>query len=290
MGRGDSTEGRIAGALIDISDADNEAPWDRYTEGTGNVWSTFTRHVSGTLAQFWAQRAADGFNTTDAGASADLFQNTVDYTFRDPLGNYLTLGRPTPVPSHAFSFNTTTSYWSVTAVRPPAGADYDLTLFDDRALSQPLGASLSAGSSVDFVAVDTNRRPAGDYFPRVNRFSGTGAYQMELAQGSATLTTTPQSVTMGAQEVVAVRDVYLAAGQSVTLRVATSNPGQDPELLLMGSDQATAATWVRPRAAAAASSVLAGPGATEQIVYTAPTTGWYGLVLVKTRLGPGPTP
>jgi hypothetical protein len=194
------------------------------------VWSTFTRHVSGTLAQFWAQRAADGFNTTDAGASADLFQNTVDYTFRDPLGNYLTLGRPTPVPSHAFSFNTTTSYWSVTAVRPPAGADYDLTLFDDRALSQPLGASLSAGSSVDFVAVDTNRRPAGDYFPRVNRFSGTGAYQMELAQGSATLTTTPQSVTMGAQE------VGFHPGRRRGRRSRRRGPPGDPVVVRRGSE------------------------------------------------------
>jgi hypothetical protein len=77
---GDTTEGRVAGALIDISDFNNEATWDVYGEGApGNVWTTFSNHVSGTFAQFWSQRAADGFNVSDPGALTSVFQNTIDY-------------------------------------------------------------------------------------------------------------------------------------------------------------------------------------------------------------------
>jgi hypothetical protein len=77
---GDTTEGRVAGALIDISDFNNEPSWDVYGEGApGNIWTTFSNHVSGTFAQFWSQRASDGFNVSDPGALTSLYQNTIDY-------------------------------------------------------------------------------------------------------------------------------------------------------------------------------------------------------------------
>jgi hypothetical protein len=77
---GDTTEGRVAGALIDISDSNNEPTWDVYGEGApGAIWTTFSNHVSGTFAQFWGQRASDGFNVSDPGALTSVFQNTIDY-------------------------------------------------------------------------------------------------------------------------------------------------------------------------------------------------------------------
>jgi hypothetical protein len=79
---GDTVEGRVAGAMIDISDSTNEAPHDRWAEGApGNLWTTFTRHKSNTFAEFWQQRAADGFNVADSGARACLYQNTINYGF-----------------------------------------------------------------------------------------------------------------------------------------------------------------------------------------------------------------
>lgn len=77
---GDTVEGRVAGSLIDISDNNNEATWDVYGEGApGAIWTTFSGHVSGTLAQFWSHRTSDGFNVSDPGALTCLFQNTIDY-------------------------------------------------------------------------------------------------------------------------------------------------------------------------------------------------------------------
>jgi hypothetical protein len=279
-GNGDSTEGRVAGSMIDITDSTNEATWDRYGEGFSNLWFTFTHHVSNTFAAFWASRAADGFNEADTGALADLYQNTIDYGFRDPLGDYAPLSRPTPTP-HNFSYNTNTVYWSVVAVRPPAGADYDLTVYDDRNQTVFLGSSAYGSSTIDFVAVDSNRRALGDYYPRVNQFAGSGTYTVQLAQGASVLNTGSSTVSMGSANVVLVRDAFLTAGVPVTLSVAPTNVGQDPELFLMGDDPASSGTWVRGRPNALASSSGNGPGVTETITFTPTISAWYGVVVTN---------
>ncbi len=279
---GDTVEGRVAGALIDISDTNNEAFWDGYGEGApGNVWTTFSNHVSNTFADFWNQRGADGFNVADSGALACLYQNTIDYTFRNPLGDNASLTRPTPTP-HNYSYNTTTVFWSVVGIRPPAGSDDDLALYDDRAQGTILATSAFGGSTVDFVAVDSNHRPLGDYYPRVNLFSGGGNYQIELAQGANSLGAGgSQAITMGTGDVVAVRDVFLSAGVAVTLRAVPGNSSQDPELFLMASDGTNPGTWYQPRVNARVSASAAGPGGTETITFTPTVSDWYGLVLVN---------
>ncbi|MET9375684.1 hypothetical protein ABZX98_16235 [Streptomyces sp. NPDC002992] len=75
---GDTVEGRVLGAMIDLGDGANE-PGDTCTENpAGPMWSTFLDHVSDTFRQFWAQRASDGY---DVGPSAlgCLHHNTIDY-------------------------------------------------------------------------------------------------------------------------------------------------------------------------------------------------------------------
>lgn len=278
---GDTVEGRVASSLIDISDYTNEGYWDVYGEGApGAVWTTFVNHVSNTFAQFWASRAGDGFNTADAGALSNLYQNTIDYTFRNPLNNYAELDRPTPQP-HNYGYNTTSAYWSVVAVRS-TGADYDLSVYDDRAQTSLLATSAYGGSTIDFVAVDSNRRALGDYYPRAYVFSGSGNYQTELAQGTDILSAaTSQPVTMGSGDVVVVRDVFLTAGVPVTFTASPGAGGQDAELFLMSSDAATASTWVRPRSAAVASASANGAGVAETFTYTPTVSQWYGLVLIN---------
>ncbi|MEN3358235.1 MAG: hypothetical protein V7637_2217 [Mycobacteriales bacterium] len=281
-GEGDTTEGRIAGAMIDITDGANEPTWDRYGEGASGLWFTFTHHISNNLAQFWASRAADGFNTADSGALADLYQNTVDYGFRDPLGNYAPLNRPKPTPPHNYSYNSTSNYWSVVGLRPPAGSDYDLQVWDDRAQTVFLGSSAFGGSTVDFVAVDSNLRALGDYYPRVQFFAGPGGqYQVELAQGTSILNGGSLAVSMGSGNVVNVQDTFLTAGVPATFSATPSNGGQNPELFLMADDPANPASFVQGRPSAAAVSTGGGAGAAEHVTYTPTRTGWFGLVLVN---------
>jgi hypothetical protein len=38
-------------------------------------------------------------------------------------------------------------------------------------------------STVDFVAIDSNKKALADYYPRVSAFSGVGTGRVELAQG-----------------------------------------------------------------------------------------------------------
>jgi hypothetical protein len=283
---GDAVEGRVAGAMIDISDFTDEAYWDRYGEGDpGNQWTTFLNHVSDTFLLYWGHRAADGFNTANTGANGSVYQNTIDYTFRDPLGNYVELTRPTPTP-HNYSYSTSSIYWSAVAIRPPSGVDYDLTLYDDVGQTVNLGGSAFGGSTIDFVTVDSNHRALGDYYPRAYQFNGTGIYQVELAQGSDQLNIGSQTVFMGTNDVILIRDSNQAGGVPTFFRVIPTNGGQDPELFLMQSDGANSATWVRSRGSAVASSTANGAGAAEGFSYTPPASDWYGLVLTN-KVGSG---
>jgi hypothetical protein len=76
---GTTVEGRVAGALIDLTDGTNEGT-DRVGEGMGNIWTTFQNHVSANFSQFWSHRASDGFNVGN-NALGSLYQNTIDFGF-----------------------------------------------------------------------------------------------------------------------------------------------------------------------------------------------------------------
>jgi hypothetical protein len=274
---GDTSEGRIAGSLIDLTDATNEGPWDRVTEGPTPIWNVFMNNVSGTLGQFWAQRGASGGNVGSSALST-LFNNTVDYGFRDPLSNYVQLSRPTPVTPHNFGYNTTTNYWSVVAVRPNVGSNIDMQLYDDWGMGSFLKGSSAAGTTTDFIAVDSNRRPLGDYYPRT---FGSGGYLVELAQGSNQLPVGTQTLPMGTTEVVAVRDVFLTAGVKNTFRVTPGNSTQNPALFLMSSNAADSSTWIKSRAQSTKAAFSNGAGQAEVITYTPTVSGWYGLVVIN---------
>jgi hypothetical protein len=279
---GDTVEGRVAGALIDISDGHDEPFWDCPREGAFNtIWATLIKHVSNSMAQFWSQAVSSGFFGPAGSALACLYQNTIDYGFREPLRSYADLGRPIPTP-HNYSFTTSNFYWSVVAVRPPAGADYNLSLFDDAAQSSLLASSASGAGAVDFVAVDSNRREFGDYYPRAAVHTGSGGYRIELIQGSSPIgPASSQAITMHGTDVVVVRDAFLSAGVPVTFTVTAGDPTQDAELFLMASDGANPGTWVRARSAAVRSASANGAGGSEQLSFTPTVSDWYGVVLVN---------
>lgn len=278
--RGDTVESRVVGALLDIQDPANELIWDRFSEGFTNLWFTFTHHVSPTFVAFWLSRIADGFNVSDTGALASVYQNTIDYGFRDPLPDNLAVARPVPTP-HNFSMNTTTVDWSVIAVLPSVGSDVDLTVYDDRAQTVPLASSIGGVDVVDFVAIDTNRRPLGDYYPRVNEWSGGTPYNIEAAQNRNILAPGSSQIVHMPADLVAVRDTFLTAGAPVLISVTPSTVDQNPGLFVMGDDPGNPATFVRSRFSASASSTGNGPGVTEFLSFTPAISGWYGVVITN---------
>ncbi|MFE9043459.1 hypothetical protein ACFYOG_21475 [Streptomyces sp. NPDC007818] len=76
---GDAVEGRVAGALHDLSDVSTHESGDTYAEDPrGALWNTFLDHRSSSFREFWDQRAADGHDVGPA-ALAALHYNTIDY-------------------------------------------------------------------------------------------------------------------------------------------------------------------------------------------------------------------
>jgi len=219
-----------------------------------------------------------------SGALASVYQNTIDYNFRDPLTDYVELTRPQP-PSyfptfshHNYSYNTNTPFWSVVAIR--SGGGYGLALFDD--FDQTSRLAGVGADFIDFIAVDSHLRPLDDYYPQVRAFSRTDDYQIELAQGANTLFDL-ETVFMSSKDVVVVRDTFLKAGVPVTFRVEPTNGGQDAEVFLMGPDPVKP---VQTPTTAVAQSTTSGPGLTEIFVYTPAAGGYYGVVLLN-RVGEG---
>lgn len=281
--RGDAVEGRVAGALLDFADASNETPWDRKASGPNPVWLKLLNYS-------WGQRLrklADLGIAADDNERAALYQNTIDYGLRDPLTNAAVYLRRTPEPAQNFRFTTTSQRWSVMAIRPPSGSDYDVRLYGTSDLAaSPLATSTTGISSPDFVVVDSSpgKRALGTFYPQVTQYSGTGQYDLKFVQATFTIGIGQSSaVTMTAANPVAVMETTVAASTPVKFEV-TQPTGGNPELLLFCSTT-TATTWVRgrPLASAAAPQLASGTAGTETLTWNAPATapGDCAVVLVN---------
>jgi len=275
---GDQVEGRVAGALWDLIDTADEQPWDLYGDGLDAVWNTFLNHRSTSFAEYWAARGQDGRNV-GAAALGSLYQNTIDYGFRNPLADHQSLLRPTPVVDHNYRFDTTKVFWSVVALRPPSSTvDYDLRLYDDSGLGSLLTSSVLGPGVTDFVAVNSNRRAVGDYYPQVHAVTGTGDYRIEADETEGIFAGTP-TITMGANRLAALWDICLSAGERATYTVTPSDSGQDAELFVLSADSGGSDN-VLSRSGAVASSDGHGAGDPESVTVDLPE-GCHGLVVVN---------
>ena len=284
--QGDTVEGRVAGALIDLSDNTNEAPWDRYGEAEAygaqfeEIYATNLIQVSDTL---WEYFNVDRIGEGDTGylARTSLFASTINYDQRDPLFSLGELTRPSlsvqPSP-HNYSYNTGSIYWSGVAIR--GNNDNDLVVYDDAAQTTALASSAYAGSTIDYVLVDSNHRALGDYYPRAQLWSGSGPYDIEWAGNANTLPEGTASLSFGSGDVIQMRDVSVTGGVINYVRVVPS-AGLDVEVLAHVSNSATPSSLVQPRSSNAATGSSAGAGGAESIQYSAPVSDWTALVVLN---------
>ncbi|KAA1420233.1 hypothetical protein F0U44_07380 [Nocardioides humilatus] len=286
---GDTVEGRVAGALIDLSDSANDTYWDRYTEGAGStaateeIYTTMAQtEVSNTFNEYFSvDRAGEG--DTGYFARAALFQNTIDYTHRDPLVNTEELVRPSldanPTP-HLYSAALTNGYWNAVALRQSAsGSDFDLRLFADEAMTNQIGLSEGTAGATDYILVDGNHR-TGTFFPRADLFWGSGTYSIEeyLGNSVGNMGATPGSFT--ATDIIKPWDVQVVAGQTQYIGVQPV-AGLDVSIFAHVSD-GTSATTTQSRYSAVASGQSNGPGELEYLTYSAPIDGdWTNVVVLN---------
>jgi len=282
IANGDITQTRVVGALWDLTDPASSEVWDQHSEGFGVIFHVLARHVDNTFASYWNSRTADGVDVSDAGGLGSLYQNTIDYGYRRPLidGKGQSLFATVP---HNFGFETLVRTWSVVAVRPLGQRNLDLDLYGDRPqLQPPVGGSASAGQLVDFVAIDSNLRPVGRYFPRVTPIGADSNYHIEYVVSQQMLPPASTSTFhLDATQTVAIRDADLTAGVPVTITATPKSTFATASLFIMGDDPANPATFVRGRSSALASALaptFAGP---VSVTFTPPRTGRYGVVVTS---------
>ena len=154
-GTGDDVEGRVAGALIDITDAANEATGTAGTRADPGPLGHVPIYVSDTFAQFCVARGSTA-TTSPTARSPQLL----------PEHDRLQLPRPADSTTrscpgrrrdaHNFDFDTTSADWSATAIRRRRRQLQPVALRRPQPVAAAEHSSLSGG--VDFMAVDCNSR------------------------------------------------------------------------------------------------------------------------------------
>ncbi|HEY6509523.1 MAG TPA: hypothetical protein VIY56_15990, partial [Vicinamibacterales bacterium] len=87
-----------------------------------------------------------------------------------------------------FGYRQTTDSWAVTSIRPPAGTDYDLRLYNDNNHDLQLASSAFGGSTVDFVVSDYNHSQRGIEHYQAVLFAGAqNTYRVQYESGTSTL-------------------------------------------------------------------------------------------------------
>ena len=72
---GDQVEGRVAGALWDILDSNNDG-YDHIWDGFGHIWYTVFNHNDNTFSEYWSDLKTSGINVSSAADA--LYQNTIN--------------------------------------------------------------------------------------------------------------------------------------------------------------------------------------------------------------------
>lgn len=186
-----------------------------------------------------------------------------------------------PGPSgHMYRYKTTTQYWSVIGIDSPSSIDVDLRLYGDKGEDELLGTSFLSAGVADFIAVDSNHRALDRYFPRVDTVSGSGGYNVQVANGANALTATPQKVDMSGGEIFAVRDTYLEAGKTYQFTLTPGSGVMDADMFLMDSLPLSPPTWVKSRSQSL-DSAFAAAGSPVVMQVAVSRSDWYGLVISR---------
>ena len=179
-----------------------------------------------------------------------------------------------------YSFSQAQIYWTAVAIRPPAGEDWDLGIYNGTAaypvcVSGQLANSTGGVGVTDFVVGDFNHDPLATYYPYAYRYSGVGNALVQWDDGAEQVTPDGPTVTQdtGPSDIIKVWDVSLASG--TTYVFSLSHTGSGSLSLLLFSNPGGGVYWAGRSAA-----VLQVSG-TGCATYTAPATGFYGLAVVN---------
>jgi len=180
-------------------------------------------------------------------------------------------------------FSMGVAYWSAVGVRGPVGDDWDLSVNSATGafpgcVAGGLSSSAYGGSTVDFVIGDFNSgaNPLGTYYAQTIRFSGVGAAaDVEWDDGTDQLVVNdyPTVRSTGPGDVLECWDTFLEAGKTYTLSHVSFGSATTRAFLFR--NPAAGPYWV------GRSSSVMEIGMNTTGGYTAPTTGWYAVVVTN---------
>ncbi len=168
--------------------------------------------------------------------------------------------------------------WSAVGVRPAPGDDWDISVYGATAPDPTCVTSLKASSTqgvgvLDFVIGDFNYNPEGTYYPVANHYSGSqnGIVQWDTGADYITPDTPGVTGSLAANDLLRVWDVNLAAGTTYTFRFYPDG-GSGAHLLLF-RNTLLGTYWVGRSSAQF--------DVTSSVTFTAPASGFYGVVLAN---------
>ena len=176
-----------------------------------------------------------------------------------------------------YQFTQSNVFWTAVGVRPDPGSDWDIGIYQNTAAYPTCVATLLGNSTrtsgVDFVVGDFNHNPTGTYYVAASHFSGSGNGNVEWDGGSDLLTVNAPVVQQStdATNVLQVWDVYLE--QDSTYSFEFSHSGAADTHLLLFRNAGGGTLWEGRNAAEF--------DITNSTQYVAPSTGYYGVVVVN---------
>jgi hypothetical protein len=183
-----------------------------------------------------------------------------------------------------------TNYWSVVAVRPDAGSDWDLAAYSTAVLfptcvSGELASSVRATSSVDLIIGDFNHNPTGTFYVRPYHFGGGGGATVEWDDGPDVISVNAPRTerATGPADVVEVWDVFLIAGQNYSFDIQTQ--GTNHMQMHLFKNPANAPYW--NNRSGAMLSLDFPTSSTTVGNLTVDQTDYYGLVMINENGGSG---
>ncbi|MCA9728012.1 MAG: hypothetical protein KC729_10045, partial [Candidatus Eisenbacteria bacterium] len=181
-----------------------------------------------------------------------------------------------------YTMNQQNVYWTAVAVSPEPGDDKDMRVYT-QGYGNLLAASLGTVGT-DFVVGDFNHNATGTYQPYVSFGGTTKPFVTEWDSGADAITLgTDISGSMGGASggcgLIRIWDVFLTAGQTYTFGLLNNGGDADMRLSLF-RNPAAAPYWVGRN-----QSVFELP-AGQSLLYTAPATDWYGVVVFNNTQGP----
>jgi len=192
-----------------------------------------------------------------------------------------------PISRDYFQFSPISGYWNVVGVRSPQASssyNYNIYLYDGSAFGDPadhnwLEDSTLSSVFVDYVVVDRNHAPAGDYHAEVNAVTGTGNYPIQFWTNVSVASDGTYTNIIEPYFLLRSYDVNFPANVRKYFAIKTTSGDADLGMSLHDSTVGTASTYYQGRSQRVAEADSAGAGGNETMNYETGTADDLALIL-----------